>query len=130
MPTIEERVLTLVNKVKAERSHPPAHSGFIDRDNCSFSEALCRTIETIDAERAAHAQFRQEVSAAVVALITSWSPQSITRAEIEKIVGRFILPKPVDPLVAVADEIHVHRLSLEQALAKRGLNLVEVGDAD
>jgi hypothetical protein len=45
-------------------------------------------------------------------------------------LNRFIIPKPVEPLVAVADEIHVHRLSLEQALAKHGLKLVEVGDAD
>lgn len=40
-----------------------------------------------------------------------------------------LFPTPGDPLAEVADEIHVHRLSLEQALAKRGLKLVEAGDA-
>lgn len=110
-------------------------------------------LETLDAERAAHAQFRQEVSAAVVALITSWSPQSITRAEIEKIVGRFILAKP-DPLIYLAREmvlldgvvrtdsqkaaIREGRAAntaaddfydrLRTALPARGLKLVEVGD--
>lgn len=41
-----------------------------------------------------------------------------------------LFPKPGDPLAEVADELNVHRISLEQALAKRGLKLVEVGDAD
>ena len=48
------------------------------------------------------------------------------------LAGRWqtLLPKPVEPLAEVADELNVHRLSLKQALAKRGLKLVEVGDAD
>lgn len=56
MPTVEERALALVNEVRAERSHPPIYSSFIDRANSSFFEALCREIETLDAARAALAK--------------------------------------------------------------------------
>lgn len=155
MPTIEERVLALVNEVRAERSHPPAHSGFIDRDNCSFSEALCRTIETIDAERAAHAQFRQEVSDAVKGWIAADRLGPDPRRKASEYLTTFILPEP-DPLLRLAREmvlldgvartdsqkaaIREGRAAntaaddfydrLRTALPARGLKLVEVGDAD
>lgn len=153
MPTIEELALALVNKVKAERSHPPAHSGFIDRDNCSFSEAICSIIETLDAERAAHAQFRQEVSDAVNGFARYCT---VTDTPFPTDLSRFIIPEPVDPLLHLAREmalldgvvrtdsqkaaIREGRAAntaaddfydrLRTALPARGLKLVEVGDAD
>lgn len=156
MPTIEELALALVNKVKAERSHPPAHSGFIDRDNCSFSEAICSIIETLDAERAAHAQFRQEVSDRVEAFNKRWTGAGESHSDFMSLFSRFILPKPVDPLIYLAREmvlldgvvrtdsqkaaIREGRAAntaaddfydrLRTALPARGLKLVEVGDAD
>jgi hypothetical protein len=135
MPTIEERALALVNEVKAERLHPPIHSSLIDRDNCSFSEAICRAIEALVAERAAHAAFRQEVSDEIERCILS----DFTKERL----SRFIIPKPVDPLVEVLDTMLRRRTFepaaevvadeaawLRAALAERGLKLVEVGDAD
>lgn len=150
MPTIEERALALVNEVKAERSLRSVHSGFIDRDNCSFSEAICRAIEALDAERAARAQFRQEVSDDLRQYF-GFKINDVAQGYL----GRFIIPKP-DPLVEVAREMAlldgVVRTDgqkrairegkaamtaaddfydrLRAALAARGLKLVEVGDAD
>ena len=156
MTTIEERALALVNEVKAERGQTPAHSSFIDRDNCSFSEAFCRaleTLETLDAERAAHALFRQEVSDAV----EEYMNEDYRRKQGDKVarIISFILAKP-DPLVNLAREmvlldgvirtdsqkaaIREGRAAntaaddfydrLRTALPARGLKLVEVGDAD
>jgi hypothetical protein len=114
MPTIEERALALVNEVRAERSHPPIHSSFIDRDNYSFSEALCREIETLDAERAAHAQFRQEVSDvardAVAMLDEMAKPLLMGRNVKERLekarsgLAPLIIAKP-DPMMHLAREM-------------------------
>lgn len=136
MPTIEERALALVNEVKAERGHTPGHSGFIARDNCSFSEALCRLLEALDAERAAHALFRQKVSDAVELLHNAAPGEERLGAQMR--LNSLILPKPVDLLVEVIAEANdaggetVAQWSGDflAALAKRGLKLVEVGDAD
>lgn len=136
MPTVEERALALVNEVRAERSHPPIYSSFIDRANYSFFEALCREIETLDAERAAHAQFRQEVSDRVEAFNKRWTGAGESHSDFMSLFSRFILPKPVDPLVEAIREASVSDADdgdasrLRAALAKRGLKLVEVGDAD
>ena len=114
MPTIEERALALVNEVKAERGHTPGHSGYIARDNCSFSEAICRALETLDAERAAHAQFRQEVSDvardAVAMLDEMAKPLLMGRNVKERLekarsgLAPLILAKP-DPLIYLAREM-------------------------
>ena len=137
MPTIEERALALVNEV----------AGFdyliagdvMDDDRDYMLKALCRAIEALealDAERAAHAQFRQEVSAAVEGWIAADRLGPDPRRRASEYLTTFILPKPVDPLVEVLqsafneDFINEDADNLRAALAKRGLKLVEVGDAD
>lgn len=134
MPTIEERALALVNEV----------AGFdyliagdvMDDDRDYMLKALCRALEAHDATLAEFEAFRRKVS---------------DKAEVVKklhptaacYLGDLILPKPVDPLVEVLDTM-LRRRTFEPAaevvadeaawlradLAKRGLKLVEVGDAD
>ena len=130
MPTIEERALALVNEV----------AGFdyliagdvMDDDRDYMLKALCRALEAHDATLAEFEAFRRKVS---------------DKAEVVKklhptaacYLGDLILPKPVDPLVeavrdcgyATLDAIEPEFVAdLRTALAKRGLKLVEVGDAD
>jgi hypothetical protein len=130
MPTIEERALALVNEV----------AGFdyliagdvMDDDRDYMLKALCRALEAHDATLAEFEAFRRKVS---------------DKAEVVKklhptaacYLGDLILPKPVDPLVeavrdcgyATLDAIEPEFVAdLRAALAKRGLKLVEVGDAD
>ena len=87
----------------------------------------------LDAERAAHAQFRQEVSDVVNGFERYCT---VTDTPFPADLFRFILPKPVDPLVEAIREASVSDADdgdasrLRAALAKRGLKLVEVGDAD
>ena len=129
MPTIEERALALVNEV----------AGFdyliagdvMDDDRDYMLKALCRALEAHDATLAEFEAFRRKVS---------------DKAEVVKklhptaacYLGDLILPKPVDPLVeavrdcgyATLDAIEPEFVAdLRTALAKRGLKLVEVGDA-
>ena len=137
MPTIEERALALVNEV----------AGFdyliagdvMDDDRDYMLKALCRALETLDAERAAHAQFRQEVSDSVEHYLDQWRNSTPSREVFACQFGSFIIPEPVDPLVeavrdcgyATLDAIEPEFVAdLRTALAKRGLKLVEVGDAD
>jgi len=154
MPTIEERALALVNEV----------AGFdyliagdvMDDDRDYMLKALCRALEAHDAERAAHAQFRQEVSDACInARYYAGDGPFLNVSEVKNILSHFILPKP-DPLIYLAREmvlldgvvrtdsqkaaIREGRAAntaaddfydrLRTALPARGLKLVEVGDAD
>ncbi len=130
MPTIEERALALVNEM----------AGFdyliagdvMDDDRDYMLKALCRALEAHDATLAEFEAFRRKVS---------------DKAEVVKklhptaacYLGDLILPKPVDPLVeavrdcgyATLDAIEPEFVAdLRTAIAKRGLKLVEVGDAD
>lgn len=137
MPTIEERALALVNEV----------AGFdyliagdvMDDDRDYMLKALCRALEAHDAERAAHAQFRQEVSDSVEHYLDQWRNSTPSRGVFACQFGSFIIPEPVDPLVeavrdcgyATLDAIEPEFVAdLRTALAKRGLKLVEVGDDD
>ena len=149
MPTIEERALALVNEV----------AGFdyliagdvMDDDRDYMLKALCRALEAHDAERAAHAQFRQEVSDAVNGFARYCT---VTDTPFPTDLSRFIIPEPVDPLLHLAREmvlldgvvrtdsqkaaIREGRAAntaaddfydrLRTALPARGLKLVEVGD--
>jgi len=133
MPTIEERVVLLLNEAAESLG---SSSRWLGRTRTTPSvEALCRALEALDAERAAHAQFRQEVSDEIERCILS----DFTKERL----SRFIIPKPVDPLVEVLDTMLRRRTFepaaevvadeaawLRAALAERGLKLVEVGDAD
>jgi len=146
MPTIEERVLTLVNEV-AGFGYLVA-GDFMDDDQDCLLKALCRALEAHDATLAEFEAFKREVS------------DEIERCSLgdfaKERLSRFILPKPVDPLLHLAREmalldgvvrtdsqkaaIREGRAAntaaddfydrLRTALPARGLKLVEVGDAD
>ena len=147
MPTIEERVLTLVNEV----------AGFdyliagdvMDDDRDYMLKALCRALEAHDATLAEFEAFKREVSDAVELDKANYEGLCFPR------LSRFILAKP-DPLIYLAREmvlldgvvrtdsqkaaIREGRAAntaaddfydrLRTALPARGIKLVEVGDAD
>ena len=137
MPTIEERALATAVEAAGRRMQDyrvMAEENILRRS----IEAHARAIEAHDAERAAHAQFRQEVSDAVERVKSTghWMHGCM--------LDRFIIPKPVDPLVEVFREVHKHHAKegeewaeavvrrAHDAAAELGykLKLVEVGDAD
>ena len=75
------------------------------------------TLDELDAAKAELAAFKREVSDAA---------EEVTQRQGKlQCLLRFILPKP-DPLVELSDTIGVHRISLEQALAKHGLKLERI----
>ena len=61
MPTIEERAREKLNEVRKEWSTSLLGKNYTRVFDPTI-EAMCRALEAHDAERAAHAQFRQEVS--------------------------------------------------------------------
>jgi len=90
------------------------------RELLEATRVIDALLSALDAERAAHAQFRQEVSDAV---------EEVTQRQGKlQALLRFIIPKP-DPLVEVQSLLD-DGLTLEEAVGNLGLKLVEVGDAD
>ena len=128
MTEIEKKALALVNEITAERNEIPYYE--ISRDELSIVEALCRAIEQ-------HEAFKQEVSDAVELSIDRSGHDGLRAGHINEYLGRFIIPKPtVDPLAAALAECeggtkpgpgydHDAKV-LREALAKRGLKIVEV----
>ena len=126
--TVEERALALVNEVARERgcTHP---SVLLDRAFAE-NEALCRALEAHDADMRAVSDALRDYFGDRVCDVAQGH------------LSRFILPKPVDPLVeAMRDACDQQGLATEhtpveltehlrKALASRGLEIVEVGDAD
>ena len=96
MTEIEKKALALVNEVQAERSHAgsPWNSPTI------LNEALYRAIER-------HEAFAQEVSEAAEQAIAFLGRQSEKqpRGRLAIALARFIIPKPVDPLVEAFDAV-------------------------
>ena len=123
MQTVEERALALVNAVQELRGHPPL-ARF--RSDTTMAEALMQSIK-------AHDAFKQEVSDAVNGFERYCT---VTDTPFPTDLSRFILPKPVDPLVEAIREASVSDADdgdasrLRAALAKRGGRIVfkEVGD--
>ena len=119
MTNIEKQALELVNEVFQERDL--SLDSYLNRISNSYHEALCRAIER-------HEAFKREVSDAVVEL-GCW-PSTVD-------LGRFVLPEPVDPFVALVGEAVWDdpnepdavdcAASILAALAARGLKIVEVG---
>lgn len=132
--TIEERAREKLNEVRKEWSAGLLGNAYTRLSDPTI-EAFCREIETHDAERAAHAAFRQEVSDAV--------KEVVSRKASPLKLRRFIIAKP-DPLVEVFREVRKHHAKegeewaeavvrrAHDAAAELGykLKLVEVGDAD
>ena len=97
---------------------------------------------TIEGILKSHEAFKQEVSDAVEHCRACSDPAAWTRIKFE--LERFIIAKPVDPLVEIVDKValdlHItgastfhtfrsdgFRNALREALAKRGLKIVETG---
>lgn len=117
--TTEQKAMVRVNGVLTERGWSP-HLTF-SRHECSRTEALCRTIEELEAEKAAraadreqHEAFRQEVSDAVEERFKGFEAQY-------GVLYRFIIAKPVDPLVEMVMEVEMvdEDLAVETAEAYR-----------
>ena len=113
MTEIEQKALALLNEVAKEMEL----SRYASLDhNLPGHRALCRAIEQ-------HEQFKRQVSDAVEAFFEA-SGFDATKGLI-----RFILPKPVHPLVQAAADIDLFwnndmGAKLEEALAKRGGKIV------
>ena len=122
MTDIEQKALALVNEVRAELGKP-----FFGPELCGETfTALCRSIEQ-------HEQFKREVSDAVDRSIDDCGHDGFRKVYIHSHLARFILPKPVDPLVEACTEAHGHGYhdteaafadQLRAALAKRGGKIV------
>lgn len=148
MTEIEKKALALVNEVERDFGDNSPTIRIIRED--LMDEALCRAIEKHEADKAAHAAtvegilkaheaYKQEVSDAVEDLLSG----SVFYQAADARLRRFIIPKPtVDPLVEIVDEValdlHItgastfhtfrsdgFRNALREALAKRGLKIVE-----
>lgn len=116
MTEIERKALALVNEVTGHNWEPRESAGL------PYFKVLCRAIEQ-------HEAFKREVSDAVDAYLAHMSPWP------DNSLRRFILPKPVDPLVEAIDDLKDGRAGgttesyaacLRAALAKRGLEIREV----
>lgn len=111
MTDIEQKALALLNKVMADHNVGPHHR--LHPATSPFHDALCRAVEQ-------HEAFRQEVSDAVKACgISVCHP-----------LHKFVILKPVDPLVEVLDECGFGVSSnaaddIRAALAARGLKIVK-----
>jgi hypothetical protein len=129
MPTIEERAVLLLNEAAESLG---STSRWCSRTGSPSVEALCRALEAHDATLAEFEAFKREVSDAVNGFERYCT---VTDTPFPADLFRFIIPKPVDPLVDAIREASVSDADsrdaerLRAALAKRGLKLVEVGDA-
>ena len=142
MPTLEERALALVNKVKGcEKWKTVKVSDLVP------AEALFASLEAHDATLAEFEAFKREVSdaasEALEAMVSSGTVAHERAVVGHNTIARFILPKPVDPLAecfsealtgtaANAASYRDEAQDFRAALAKRGGRIVfkEVGDAD
>lgn len=114
MTEIEKKALALVSEVLGVRL------SLFERSDSHIHEALCRAIEQ-------HEAFRQKVSDAVEHCRACSDPEAWTRIKFE--LDRFIIRKP-DPLADAWIEATGNTAGMEplnEALAKRGLKIVETG---
>ena len=92
MTEIEQKALALLNEVQIEMHRNPGWYEGCNRTNSTPVEALCRAIEQ-------HEAFKQEVSDAVESAIAYAASYYAAASDLRNRLARFILPKPVDPLV-------------------------------
>ena len=138
MPTIEERA-RVKNMIASTRSLCGS-SLVVDSLARDLANELERTLEAHDATLAEFDAYKREVSDTVEKLLSRFlTYDRIPKYAVRSALTRFILPKPVDPLVEAVKDCGYATLDaiekefaddLRAALAKRGLKLVEVGDAD
>lgn len=125
MTETQKKALALVNEVAVERGIAAI---YLDRDLFPIHEALFRTIEELEAEKAAraaereqHEDFRREVSDA---LEEEWGADYCLE---HRRFARFIIAKP-DPIAEAWIEATGNTVGMEPlnaALAARGLKIVE-----
>lgn len=120
MTEIEKKALALADQWEPRfvTPHPPARLAALVE---IFTDHL-RAIEQ-------HEAFRQEVSEAALVCTTKWS----NPVEVNAILSRFIIPKPVDPLEAVLQEAGYavfpdDLAKVRASLARHGLKITEAGD--
>ena len=127
MPTIEERALETAVEAVGRRMQ--------DYRVMAEENILRRSIEAHARVIAEFEAFKREVSDAVNGFARYCT---VTDTPFPTDLSRFILPAPVDPLVEAVKDCGYATLDaiekefaddLRAALAKRGLKLVEVGDA-
>ncbi len=122
MAEIEKKALALVNEVRAEIGKP-----FFGPDLCGETfTALCRAIEQ-------HEAFKREVSDAVEEWHDRWIGNGEPHSYFMSLFARFILPKPVDPLVEVLADMGLKpkggydwASEFRMVLANRGLEVREI----
>jgi len=107
MNEIEKKALALLNEMQKVmgRTGSPWNSPTI------LNEALYRAIEQ-------HEAYKQEVSDAVEKLNRHWQRYEPAKVDFHARFDRFIIPKPVDPLVEVAKEMRNIYCATEEAWAK------------
>lgn len=125
MPTIEERALETAVEAAGRRMQ--------DYRVMAEENILRRSIEAHARVIAEFEAFKREVSDAVEDYYGEYRKDLM-----HPLLSRFILPKPVDPLAEAVKDCGYATLDaiepefaadLRAALAKRGLKLVETGDA-
>ena len=130
MPTLEERALETAVEAAGRRMQ--------DYRVMAEENILRRSIEAHARVIAEFEAFKREVSDSVEHYLDQWRYSIPSREVFACQFGSFILPKPVDPLVEAVKDCGYATLDaiekefaddLRAALAKRGLKLVEVGDA-
>lgn len=131
MTPIEQQALALINEIYREKGD--VAQGWFQRTlENKYGEALCRAIERHDA-------FKREVSDAVEDATADWSGDPCEGAIAVQNLKRFILPKPVDPLMeALRDVREVFEGAFEdgqqeadyfrELLAARNLEIREIGE--
>ena len=117
MTEIEKKALALLQECGF-------HGGYIDRKWNEQYEALCRSIEQ-------HEAFKREVSDAVEEIAKVWG----TADPAWGYLRRFILPKPVDPVIACLDAVNpdvshseADAYLFHEALVARGGRIVFDGE--
>ena len=117
--------MTEIEKQAMELLNGPESPYYYNEDDHPVT-VLARAIEQ-------HEQFKREVSDAVDRSIDDCGHDGFRKVYIHSHLARFILPKPVDPLVEACTEAHGHGYhdteaafadQLRAALAKRGGKIV------
>ena len=133
MDDIEKKALALVNEVRAEYGKCLA-TGEARFDGSDWDNAFRRAIEKLEAEKAAraadreqHEAFRQEVSDAVEEWHGRWVGVGESHSYFMSLFSRFIIARPVDPLVEAWIEATGNTVGMEplnEAIKKRGGKIV------
>jgi hypothetical protein len=101
MSDVVQRAWDALNQVKIEYG---CATVWDSREDDSNVEAMCRQIEALDAERAAHEATKREFSEA----LKEYAAATLPWSEAWSNLAKYILPDPepvVDPLVASLDHV-------------------------